>query len=500
MPFFKKSIPPDNDERMHKLEELLGLTYSEKCKFWRIFSKYKHKYPRTTLAVEKFYQFCGIPSNQFSDGIFRLCDCGNDQSLTFSEFVAAVTTYCMFEKSHMYKYCFFAFDMDQNGFIDKNEIRDLQKCLFHKGHKYGNTKKAWAKAIYEADKNKDGQLDFEEFETLLKLNPMMLYPAWQMQTNMMQQIMGETWWRQRRHKLAMDRKKKKKNLEYEEQRIKKLRRKSMRQAKIHQLGFVRYYFGPLVKWFNRKFRPRSGHDIDAFYNTWTKSNGYNPETGLRVDTRAPATGESVTALAREFGLSPVKQVVRSSYAANGIERVVSDANGGTPKIIRWSEEVDRHEEEKTAEQEVEIKTDRSNGLHRSGHWTSGSLNKLSSRGYDREPIVPATPIKESGDGPEMGSNAGPEMGSNAGPEVEADSDEASSSDSGESSSDSEEDREATPDFDDVASPGEKKKKKKTIGMVKMIKRKNAAGKIMRRLLKSRRVPQSSHQIEMSGNY
>ena len=74
MPFFKKSIPPDNDERMHKLEELLGLTYSEKCKFWRIFSKYKHKYPRTTLAVEKFYQFCGIPSNQFSDGIFRLCD------------------------------------------------------------------------------------------------------------------------------------------------------------------------------------------------------------------------------------------------------------------------------------------------------------------------------------------------------------------------------------------------------------------------------------------
>ena len=30
---FKRSIPPQNDERMYKLEDLLDLTYSDKLKF-----------------------------------------------------------------------------------------------------------------------------------------------------------------------------------------------------------------------------------------------------------------------------------------------------------------------------------------------------------------------------------------------------------------------------------------------------------------------------------
>ena len=76
------------------------------------------------------------------------------------------------------------------GFIDKDEIKILEQCLFHDGHKYGNTKKAWKKALRNADANKDGLLDFEEFNTMLNNNPMMLYPAWQMQTHMMKQILG----------------------------------------------------------------------------------------------------------------------------------------------------------------------------------------------------------------------------------------------------------------------------------------------------------------------
>ena len=86
----------------------------------------------------------------------------------------------MFEKAHMFKYCFFAFDTDGNGFIDKNEIQNLEKCLFHDGHKYTNTLKAWRKALNNADANKDGLLDFEEFNAMLTNNPMMTYPAWQM--------------------------------------------------------------------------------------------------------------------------------------------------------------------------------------------------------------------------------------------------------------------------------------------------------------------------------
>ena len=85
----------------------------------------------------------------------------------------------------------------------------MEKCLFHDGHKYTNTLKAWRKALNNADANKDGLLDFEEFNTMLNNNPMMTYPAWQMQTHMMHQILGKAWWENRRHKLAIRRKKSK---------------------------------------------------------------------------------------------------------------------------------------------------------------------------------------------------------------------------------------------------------------------------------------------------
>ena len=377
--FFRKSIPPENDERMHKLEELLEMEYSEKLKFWKVFRKYKHKYPRETLSIQSFYQFCGVPSNQFTNGIFRLCDCGNDQSLTFSEFVAAVTTYCMFEKAHMYKYCFFVFDKDGNGFIDKNEIKKLERCLFNDGHSYGNTKKAWKKALSQADANKDGQLDFEEFEMLLKCNPMMLYPAWQMQNNMMNKLLGEKWWRDRRHKLALSRAKKAKSFEQENVRLKRRLAASRKQAKIHQLGYIRYYFGPAIKWIARKLGRRRQNKLDAYYN---REFPVDKGPGLQVQTTS--TSEGVTAMAREFSLSPVKQVIRQTYSSStyGVEQVIKQGDGGTPKVVKWSKEINEAEIERSKKLERVVESDRLNGLHRSGHWDGASLVKLTSRGYE----------------------------------------------------------------------------------------------------------------------
>ena len=51
---FRRSIPPENDERMFKLEELLDLSYNDKLKFWRIFKKYKNS--TSQLSVRQFYQ------------------------------------------------------------------------------------------------------------------------------------------------------------------------------------------------------------------------------------------------------------------------------------------------------------------------------------------------------------------------------------------------------------------------------------------------------------
>ena len=395
---FRRSIPPENDERMFKLEELLDLSYNDKLKFWKIFKKYKNS--TSQLSVRQFYKFCGVEdlNNQFVDGIFRLCDCGSDQSLIFSEFVAAVTTYCMFEKAHMFKYCFFAFDTDGNGFIDKDEIQNLEKCLFHDGHKYTNTLKAWRKALNNADANKDGLLDFEEFNTMLTNNPMMTYPAWQMQTHMMHQILGKSWWENRRHKLAIRRKKAKKDQEKADAWAEKRRMLRLKHEHIHRIGYVRFYFAPIIQWASRKIRRMRnnksnrnrasipiGNDLTSpekhEMTKKKKKKLSNPnQNNLSIKTKKK-TKNSVDKFAREFSLSPQKQVIRSVYG-NGVEKVLRDKDGGTPKVVKWSREIDEQEEMKHAELEKEIETDRSNGLHRSGHWNPHKLNKLNS--YSKE--------------------------------------------------------------------------------------------------------------------
>ena len=51
---------------------------------------------------------------------------------------------------------------------------------------------------------------------------------------------------------------------------------------------------------------------------------------------------------REFSLSPVKQVIRQTYSSSTywVEQVKKQEDGGTPKVVKWSVEIDEAEIEK----------------------------------------------------------------------------------------------------------------------------------------------------------
>ena len=135
-------------------------------------------------------------------------------------------------------------------------------------------------------------------------------------------------------------------------------------------------FAPILRWFSKGFRRVFGRNHNLSKNEMSLSsklpNGYDLE-GQNVD--------GVGKLAREFSLSPVKQVIRSVYN-NGMERVVQDEDGGTPKIVEWSGE--RYDQNEFKHLEKDIATDRSNGLHRSGHWNPRQLDKLNAYSNTKE--------------------------------------------------------------------------------------------------------------------
>ena len=60
------------------------------------------------------------------------------------------------------KAAFDLFDQDKNGFITIDEI----KALLDVGKKFDE--RAWKEVIASADKNKDGQISYDEFETMMK--------------------------------------------------------------------------------------------------------------------------------------------------------------------------------------------------------------------------------------------------------------------------------------------------------------------------------------------
>ena len=151
--------------------------YSEKLKFWKVFESTSAA-PRETVYT-KLYKFCGYLQINLRMEYF-VCVTVETSKFT-SEFVAAVTTYCMFEKActNIASLCLIKMEM----VLDNDEIKELKDACSTMVIRTATQKKR-KKVLSQADANKDGQLD-EEFEMLLKCNPMMLYPAWQMQNNMM---------------------------------------------------------------------------------------------------------------------------------------------------------------------------------------------------------------------------------------------------------------------------------------------------------------------------
>lgn len=53
------------------------------------------------------------------------------QELTFSEWLHAIATYCLFEEEDILKFCFFILDREKNGYIEKDEMRMLVNMLYN---------------------------------------------------------------------------------------------------------------------------------------------------------------------------------------------------------------------------------------------------------------------------------------------------------------------------------------------------------------------------------
>lgn len=229
---------PVPDERMQETIDLLQLKDKHIKRLYKVFKKYD-KDRSGTIDIDEFFKCIHEKHTTFGDAIFDLIDCDDSGVLDFSEFVTACGTYCMFGPEEVLKFAFFVFDKDKNGFIEKAELDELTELL----HQEGVTSNV-KEALKKFDFNGDGKIDFKEFQQLNKQFPMIMYPAFRLQKNMMFYTLGQKFWTDQRGKLGDERAQELARTEAlkkrERQRILRIKKREIKG----KMGFFAYYFCP----------------------------------------------------------------------------------------------------------------------------------------------------------------------------------------------------------------------------------------------------------------
>jgi|GEM_PF-1809997 len=226
---------PVPDERLQKMIDMIQLEKRQLAQLWKVFQKYD-KDSSGTIDVTEFYKMIEEDQSVFGDSVFELVDIDNSGTLDFSEFVQVLGTYCLFGRLDILKFCFFVFDKDENGYVDSDELHALIEML------HGNNPSSNCRtALSNFDQNNDGKIDFEEFQALNVQFPMLLFPAFRMQENMMSNTLGAKWWKEKKAMLQQQREEA--NSVDEKLRLKELQRQhrnQQRQVK-YKMGFLAYY-------------------------------------------------------------------------------------------------------------------------------------------------------------------------------------------------------------------------------------------------------------------
>lgn len=150
---------------------------------------------------DEFYGLFNTKKSPFGDALFKLVELdGDNEFLSFSEFVQVVSTFCLFGPEEILRFAFNVVDEDHSGFVSLQELDNLAAWLHEGGPANLNTAIARIKDKHDQG---DGQFSFQTFKAVHREFPFLLHPAFALQENMMSVVMGKRWWARKQRELGM---------------------------------------------------------------------------------------------------------------------------------------------------------------------------------------------------------------------------------------------------------------------------------------------------------
>ena len=156
------------------------------------------------ISLSEFFNFFRMKDTAFARRAFSVMDEDGSGEIDFGEFTLTLYNFCSFTREGLTRFAFELYDADGSGCIDMDECMAILKEMF--GRKYKTNAKAnkIATQMERFDwKAKDGmydansgelQITFIGFNEFVKSHPGILYPAFNIQMELQQNILGSGFW------------------------------------------------------------------------------------------------------------------------------------------------------------------------------------------------------------------------------------------------------------------------------------------------------------------
>lgn len=143
------------------------------------------------VSLEEFHAFFELISTRFSKRIFGLMDKDSSGEIDFHEFVIATWNYCTFTHRGLAEFSFDIYDLDSSGTLEAYELEQLTKDVYGEKDLPERTQRTIQILAPKGENNLVTRAQFANFN---QKQPLLLFPAYQMQETLIQKIMGKNWW------------------------------------------------------------------------------------------------------------------------------------------------------------------------------------------------------------------------------------------------------------------------------------------------------------------